>query len=101
VEYEADGRHVEILMAQLGLTSASKTVVTPGIKRKAEDVRDEELDSESAGIFKSAAMRLCYLAMDRPEIQFASKGDRACDELADAGRLGGPEEGGALLGRVT
>ena len=50
----------------------------------AKDPDGDELGPERHNIFRSATMRLAYLAMDRPELQFASKeiarvrGPRAC-----------------------
>ncbi len=76
VEYEADPRHVEILLAQLGLrVGSAKAVVTPGAKDL--DILDGKNLTETSGVspteFRSAVMRANYLAADRPELQFSAK----------------------------
>ena len=73
IEYEADPRHVQILLAQTGLQEGkAKTVTTPGVK--GNDLHDgKELTGAAVKEFRSAAMRAVYLAADRPELQFASK----------------------------
>ena len=73
IEYEADARHAEILVRQLGLAAGGKPVATPGVKHKADDPDGDELVGERRATFRSATMRLAYLAQDRPELQFAAK----------------------------
>jgi hypothetical protein len=76
IEYEADSRHAELSRAQLGLADGDcKAAVTPGLRRPAgaPGGSDEPLSSEQVLVFRSACMRLCYLALDRPELQFSSK----------------------------
>ena len=46
-------------------------VTTPGAKPTT--VETTEIDDERKAVFRSATMRLAYLAQDRPELQFASK----------------------------
>ena len=73
IEFEADPRHMEILCAQVGLQPGkSKAVATPGVKGNDPT---EGPDAEGIGTreFRSAAMRACYLAADRPELQYAAK----------------------------
>ncbi len=41
LEYEADQRHVEIIVNDLELTSESKGVVTPGVIEKEDDGGEE------------------------------------------------------------
>jgi hypothetical protein len=76
VEMEADPRHAELAIKDLGLTSA-KSVATPRIKRKAEEVlADEEtplLISSHATQYRSACMRMAYLAQDRSDLSEAVK----------------------------
>ena len=73
IEYEADPRQIERLVAECGLEGA-KAVATPGVKptfRKLEE--DTELPSHLVTAFRSAAARGNYLAADRLDVQFACK----------------------------
>ena len=81
IEIEADARHVAVLAQQMGLVANSKPAVTPGIKD--DGAYGEELDEARRAIFRSAAMRLAYLAQDRPEICFASKEIARCMQAPD------------------
>ena len=75
IEWEADPRHVDIVIAQLGLDPKSKPVATPGIRPPAveNEAGDKQLTGEDVVRFRSVCMRIAYLAQDRPEIQFSSK----------------------------
>ena len=66
-ELEADPRHVEIPVSQMGLSNESKAVSTPGVRTDEED--GKELDAES----RSWTMRASYLSQDKCEVQFAVK----------------------------
>ena len=68
---EADSRHVTLLAQQLGLRGDVKAVVTPGVKHSGD--RGEELDADRRQTYRSAAMRLSYLAQDRPDVACATK----------------------------
>ena len=68
---EADSRHVALLAQQLGLQGQAKVVVTPGVKHTGD--RGDELDEDRRQTYRSAAMRLSYLAQDRPDVCFATK----------------------------
>ena len=81
IELEADARHVPLLAQQMGLNSVSKHVVTPGVKDAGD--RGEELDAERRQTYRSAAMRLAYLAQDRPEVAFAAKEIARCMSAPD------------------
>ena len=71
VEWEADPRHAQLIVEQLGLTKA-KAVATPGSNDKAaEDAT--LLDVSEAKLFRSVCMRAQFLAQDYPVIQFAAK----------------------------
>ena len=72
IEWEADPRHVEILMSHLGLNKDSKSLGQPGAKREA-GADETPLGNQEARLYKSATMRLAYLAQDRPDLQFVSK----------------------------
>ena len=72
LECEADPRHVEILLAQLGLESC-KPLTTPGVQVRLTPEVEEQLPPEEAREYRSPCVRLGYLALDRPEIQFVAK----------------------------
>ena len=75
IQYEPDQRHAEVIVAQLGLESNSKTVTTPwtdrigeaGIKAKGE------LPPALATRYRAITARGLYLRQDREDIQYAVK----------------------------
>ena len=72
LEWEADPRHVQILMANFGFTETSKGIAQPGAKMdKAADL--SPLNVAESKTYRSNTMRVAYLAQDRIDIQFASK----------------------------
>ena len=73
IEIEAEPRHAQILMAAANLSSASKTVGTPGVRvlLPAEDAC--ELSPEEHQRYRSSTMRLRCQAQDRFELQYAAK----------------------------
>ena len=73
LEYEADPRHAELLVHQLGLSCSSKGVSTPGERSKPSVDFGTPLGRDEHILYRSATMRLCYLALDRPDLQFPSK----------------------------
>ena len=75
IKYEADQRHAELVIKELGLKEDSKPVATPGVKsdRKYEEDVDEEMRPEDATRFRAIAARSMYLSQDRSDVQFASK----------------------------
>ena len=79
-EMEADPRHAELIIEQLGLENA-KIAATPGTDGKEEaDVEgDVEFIGEEATNFRAVFARGNYLAMDRPNIQFSVK--EICREM--------------------
>ena len=72
MEIEADPRHVEILVSQMGLNNESKAVSTPAVRMTDED-DGKELDAENRACYRSWTMRASYLSQDRCELQFAVK----------------------------
>ena len=71
--YEADPRHVEILVNELGLHEA-KPSSTPGSKITMKDTdEDPHLDSSKATKFRQLIARCNFLCQDRPDIQYACK----------------------------
>ena len=71
-ELEADLRHVEILVSQMGLSNESKAVSTPGV-RTTDEEDGKELGAEGRACYRSWTMRASYLSQDRCELQFAVK----------------------------
>ncbi len=73
VEYEADPRQVERLVAECGLEGAN-AVATPGVKATFKQLEeDAELPAHLNTAFRGAAARDNYLAPDRIDVQFACK----------------------------
>ena len=71
IQCEADPRHVDLIIEELGLENANGSDVT-GSKVDINET-DTELDHEDAYRFRSIAARLNFLAADRVDKQFASK----------------------------
>ena len=66
-------RHVEQIVRDLDLLGA-KSVTTPGVKPTFEQAcHSPTLPQSKLSPFRSVAARANYLAMDRPDIQFAAK----------------------------
>lgn len=73
VEYEADPRQAEKLIAECGL-DGSKGVATPGVKPTFHELEaDVELRQGLDTAFRGSAARGNYLAADRVDAQFACK----------------------------
>ena len=76
IEYEPDQRHAELLVKELGLEEC-KPVATPSVSESKEQQKEAEesepLEDADASSYRSAAARLNYLAMDRPDLQYSSK----------------------------
>jgi len=74
IEYEADPRQVERLVAECGLEGA-KGVATPGVKATFKKLEEEDADlpEHLTTAFRGSAARGNYLAADRLDVQFACK----------------------------
>ncbi len=73
IEYEADPRQAEKLIAECGLNGA-KSVGTPGVRVGFRELEtDEPLPERLHTAFRGAAARGNYLAADRIDCQFACK----------------------------
>ena len=75
IEYEADPRHRQVILKELSLEDC-KPVTTPWGPAEQGCERDGEgelLVGAEATKFRAAVARLNYLAMDRPDIQYATK----------------------------
>ena len=86
LELEADLRHAELIVQQLGLCDG-KTAATPGVGMLETSVVDEEeeeetLAPEQATVYMAIGARCnyMYLAPDRPDIQYATK--EVCRRMA-------------------
>ena len=78
-ELEADPRHAELIIEQMGLRGA-KGVTTPGTDTAEEDESEDNLEAEETTWFRGLVARANYLGMDRPDIQYAVK--EACREMS-------------------
>ncbi len=72
LEYEADQRHAEILMRDMGIDESSKGVVTPGVSI-AQGGQTGEILVGGESLFRAVAARGKYLGQDRMDMQFAAK----------------------------
>ena len=78
LEYEADQRHAEILMRDMGIDESSKEVVRPGVVCTSErgQLHEEGSRAERDGgdcLFRGVAARGNYLGQNRVHLQFAAK----------------------------
>ena len=69
--YEADPRHVQILVRELGLQNA-KDVATLGVTRK-YDPECALLSAQEVSRYRSLVMRANYLSLDRPDVSYTAK----------------------------
>ena len=74
IQYEADPRHVEIIIKQLQLDGA-KLVTTPGTKDEGRVAEDNEmpLSEKDSTNYRALVARCNHLSPDRPDIAFAVK----------------------------
>jgi hypothetical protein len=107
-ELEADLRHAELIVEQLGLQDA-KDVSPPGVDlpavgggdaQGAEEQEEEGLPPAEATQYRGIAARCNYLQPDRPE-SICCQGMLQDDVSPDAPLLGAAEEGRALLERPS
>ena len=75
ISWEADQRHSDILLQELGVTGMN--IKTPAARDRQPASDDEDpLPAEQIFKYRSLAMRASYLSQDRPDLQYA------CRELA-------------------
>merc|ERR1711884_491237 len=70
ITYEADQRHADIIIQELGLEKA-KSVVTPSCREDMDKMLEnmgDELSPKEATQYRALAARLNYLAQDRADI---------------------------------
>jgi len=73
LEWEADPRQSEKLVAECGLGGA-KSVATPGVRLPVSEALEEKpLEKKLHTPFRGAAARANYLAQDRMDVQFSAK----------------------------
>ena len=86
IEYEADPRHVEVMLTEVGLTECTH-VTTPGTSTDGRTGMDceEPLQPRDESRYRALVARTNYLSSDRPDIAFAVK------ELAKA--MASPTQG--------
>ena len=73
IEYEADPRHQEIIIKELGLEGA-RALSTPGSKELPHKHDDEEpLLNPEATKYRAICARVNFLALDRPDLLFPAK----------------------------
>ena len=70
IEFEADPRHAEIIIHELGLVG-SRPVSTPGVKRAGEE--GEPLSGVESTQFRALVARANSLSQDRVDISYAVK----------------------------
>ena len=70
IEHEVDPPHTELIIHQLGLSCSSRSVSTPSEKSKPGVDLSTVLNSADHILYRSATMRLCDLALDRPDEAF-------------------------------
>ena len=72
--WSGDGKHVEKLITELGLTGANPVSVPVVREDQPDDDGDErdEMDAAEATRYRRGAARVNYLALDRPDLGFAA-----------------------------
>ena len=80
-ELEADPRHIELVVKQLGI-EGEKPFATPGVEDtdKEEEVEEDPLTPEEATRYRGIAARINYLSPDRPDVLYATK--EACRDMS-------------------
>eukprot|EP00971_Amphidinium_carterae_P348030 6490283-Amphidinium_carterae.1 len=73
ISWEADPRHYEILIAELGLLKAKPQSSPSRRYTKEEHDRSPPLKDEQVTAFRAAAARCMFLGQDRPDVAFAAK----------------------------
>ncbi len=83
IEYQADPKRRSIVREQFGFEEGSKGLSVSG-KAEDQDDDDEELEGPEATEFKAMAARLNFMALDCPDVQFATK--EICREMSSPNR---------------
>ena len=72
LEYEADDKHAQTIIEELGLEEDSKGSSLPLPREYEPEEGDAELDGAMARKYRRIAAVVNYLALDRPDLQFAA-----------------------------
>ena len=76
MEIEGDDKHVEKLQEEWGMTNCNP-VATPYVKPVGSVTGPQEeakdMSSSDATLYRRAAARINYIALDRPDLSFASR----------------------------
>ena len=72
IRYEADQRHAELVIKDLGLSDSSNSVVSPGGK-KDEESMNKKLDKTRALQYRANVARYNYMCQDRSDVQLQVK----------------------------
>ena len=80
-EIEADPRHAELIIEQLGIRG-SGGITTAGAQQEEQASEDNTaaLEGNDVTLFRGLAARCNYLALDRPDLQYAAK--EVCREMS-------------------
>jgi hypothetical protein len=73
IEYEADPKHAQLVIQEMGLGIDSRSVDSPIEKETLSEEGEVKLDKDLTKRFRRVAARLNYLAVDRPDIQYGVK----------------------------
>ena len=71
IKIEADQRHAEIKVRDLGFKEGSKSLSTPGEKPK--EINMAELDPVRSTKYRAAVASGNYMSKDRSDVQYAIK----------------------------
>ena len=71
IEYEADQRHAELIVQQLGLNPTSKPANVPSVQCTKSD--EEPLEPSDAVMYRALAARANYISQDRIDVCFVVK----------------------------
>ena len=86
-EYGAHQRHAELIIRQLELSSSSQTVSTSSERSESGVDLSSFFSTTNHILYRSVTMRLCYLALDRSDVQFLSKGQTHWMRVPTVGHL--------------
>ena len=80
IKYEADQRHAELVIKDMGLEGTSNSVVTPGGKKEEESM-GKRLDKHKALQYRANVARCNYMCQDRSDVQYQVK--ELCRNMSD------------------
>ena len=80
ITYEADPRHAEIIVESMGLENANSVAAPGSGDGPGGEEEEEELEEGDKTRYRAIAARCNYLAIDRPDLQYAAK--EACRTMS-------------------